>query len=115
MHVVSPEQLSEMVDELLTSFKKHPPKFIVDTHNRHFPYDGRPPLELWPMMQYQILKKYGIAKTEPDKAYADWLGQSVDSDEAERYWAMEPFREFVMENYKIAKVFGAHVIFQLKN
>ncbi|UCF15469.1 MAG: hypothetical protein JSW59_18880 [Phycisphaerales bacterium] len=47
MHTLAPEVLSERVDEILTAFEEDPPKFIVDTHKRHFPWD-RPPLELWP-------------------------------------------------------------------
>jgi hypothetical protein len=49
MHTLAPEVLSERVDEILTAFEEDPPKFIVDTHKRHFPWD-RPPLELWPTM-----------------------------------------------------------------
>lgn len=47
MHTLSPQELSERVAELLSSFEKEPPKFIVDTYKVHFPWD-RPPLELWP-------------------------------------------------------------------
>ena len=115
MHIRTPDELAEMVAGLLAEFEEEPPRFFVDTHNQHFPYDGRPPLELWPLMQHQILKKESIRATEPDEAYAEWLTKNVDSDEAERFRAMKPFREYVMKNYKIVRAFSQHVLFELKN
>jgi len=41
------KDLSARVAELLDAFAREPPKFIIDTQNRHFPWD-RPPLQLWP-------------------------------------------------------------------
>ncbi len=113
MQVYSPKELSDMVAELLSYFRKEMPKFIVDTHNRHFPYDGRPPLELWPLWQPQILKMEKIQSADPDKAYADWLAKSDWADEAGRYEAMKPFRDFVMKNYRIDQAFGDFVLFKL--
>jgi len=49
MHTLPPKDLAERVRELLDAFAKTPPKFIVDTENRHFPWD-RPPLQLWPSL-----------------------------------------------------------------
>jgi 4-amino-4-deoxy-L-arabinose transferase-like glycosyltransferase len=115
MHIIAPVELAEMVAGLLSEFEREPPKFVVDTHNIHFPYDGRPPLELWPIMQYQILKNQSIQTTEPDKAYAEWLTKNVDSDEAGRFRAMRPFREFVMKNYRVVQAFGQQVLFELKS
>jgi len=37
-----------------------------------------------------------------------------DPDEAKRFRAMKPFREFVMKNYQIVRAFGQHVLFQHK-
>jgi len=115
MHVKTPEQLAEMVTGLLAEFQKAPPKFFVDTHNIHFPYDGRPPLELWPDWQYQILKKAKVQAADPDEAYADWLTKNVDADEAGRFRAMKPFRQYVMSNYKIVRSFDQFVVFELKS
>jgi len=115
MHIRTPDDLADMVAGLLVEFEKEPPKFFVDTHNVHFPYDGRPPLELWPLIQYQILKSKGIKGTDPDEAYAEWLTKNVDSDEAGRFRAMKPLREFVMKNYKIVRSFDQHVLFELKS
>jgi hypothetical protein len=116
MQVYSPKELSDMVAELLSYFGKEMPKFIVDTHNRHFPYDGRPPLELWPIWQPQILKMEKIQSADSDKAYAEWLAKSAWANEAGRYEAMKPFRDFVMQNYGIDQVFSGSmfVVFKLK-
>lgn len=113
MHTLSPKTLSERVDEILSVFHEQPPKFIVDTHKRHFPWD-RPPLELWPIMQNQILKATGKKITQPDQEYSKWLRGNVDDDEALRYEAMQPFRQFVTKNYKIVRAFGQHVLFERK-
>jgi hypothetical protein len=149
MHVNPPAVLSTMVGELLSAFKRQPPKFIVDTYNKHFPYDRRPPLELWPRianglrlldnlpkererLMRVLLQTYNIQLDELDKngflrpdkqsaieryeaAYAKELREKIEPDEALRYEAMKPMREFVMKNYKIAQLFGEHVLFELKN
>jgi hypothetical protein len=114
MQVYSPQELSDVVVELLSYFRKEMPKFIVDTHNRHFPYDGRWPLELWPVWQGQILKMEKIQSADSDKAYAEWLAKSAWADEAGRYEAMKQFRDFVMQNYRIDQVFGSFIVFKLK-
>ncbi|MHC4171649.1 MAG: ArnT family glycosyltransferase [Planctomycetota bacterium] len=50
-----------------------------------------------------------------DKAWSQILRASFDEDEALRYEALQPFREFVMENYRIVRLFGNHVLFELKS
>ncbi|MEN6577574.1 MAG: glycosyltransferase family 39 protein [Phycisphaerales bacterium] len=47
MHALPPKELAERVREIVDAFEKNPPKFIVDTRKRHFPWTV-PPLELWP-------------------------------------------------------------------
>ena len=113
MHTMSPKTLSQRIDEILTAFEKKQPKFIVDTHKRHFPWD-RPPLELWPQtpkgplpLNKQIIDAY-------DAEYSKFLRERIEPDEALRYEAMQPFREFVMKNYKIVRPFGQHVLFERK-
>jgi hypothetical protein len=49
-----------------------------------------------------------------DAAYAKALSIKINSTEAQRYKAMKPFREYVMNNYKIVRTFGQHVLFQHK-
>ena len=122
MHTLSPQVLTERVDEILDAFKKEPPKFIVDSRKDHFPWD-RPPLELWPIMPKGFP---GVEKTQflppdekviaaYDEAWSKMLRERIEPDEALRYEAMKPFREFVMKNYEIVRTFvNPHVLFQRK-
>ncbi|MDH4240553.1 MAG: glycosyltransferase family 39 protein [Phycisphaerae bacterium] len=102
MHTLSPKVLSKKIEAMVSTFEKKPPKFIVDTHKVHFPWD-RPPLELWPQTQrgFLPLDKKTIDKYDAD--YAQMLHEKIEPDEALRYKAMQPFREFVMNNYQIAE------------
>ncbi len=114
MHTLSPEVLSERVDEILGAFEKEPPKFIVDSRKNHFPWD-RPPLELWPRTQKGFLPANEQIVGQYDTMYAKMLREKIEPDEALRYEAMKPFREFVMKNYKIVQPFvNPHVLFQRK-
>jgi len=128
MHTLSPEELSERVDEILSAFKKKPPKFIVDSRKDHFPWD-RPPLELWPKMQKGFLPANEQIVSQYDAMYSKMLREKIGPDEALRYDAMKPFREYVMKNYEIAEpkqyrlteggrlihlMFGEHVVFKRK-
>ncbi len=115
MHTLTPEELSKRINELLTAFRKQPPNFIVDTYKKHFPWD-RPPLELWPIIQYKILKSLDKEITNPDQEYRNWLGVNVNEEEALRYEAMAPFRKFVMSNYEIVPAnFHKYVLFKRKS
>jgi hypothetical protein len=113
MHTLTPQVLSERVSEILEAFEKEPPKFIVDTHKRHFPWD-RPPLELWPRTQKGFLPSVPQIVSQYDQMYANMLREQIEPAEAFRYEAMKPFREYVMQNYKIVQPFGANVLFQRK-
>ena len=113
MHTLSPEVLSERINEILIAFEKDPPKFIVDSRKDHFPWD-RPPLELWPRTQKGFLPANEQIAGQYDAMYAKMLREQIEPDEALRYEAMKPFRKFVMNNYKIVRPFGAHVLFQRK-
>ena len=42
------------------------------------------------------------------------LSEDFEPAEAERYKAMLPLRRFVMNNYKIVRMFGPHVLFERK-
>lgn len=115
MHIFRPEKLSAMITEMLKVLEEDKPKFIVDTRKIHFPGD-RPPLELWPktptgfiLMEQKQVQTY-------DAAHSELLAGKFGQDEALRYKAMAPFREFVMKNYKIVDgSFGEHVLFELKD
>jgi len=114
MHTLSPEALSERIDEILGAFEKEPPKFIVDSRKDHFPWD-RPPLELWPRTQKGFLPAVPQIVSQYDALYSKDLREKIEPDEALRYEAMKPFREFVMKNYKIVRQFiDPHVLFQRK-
>jgi hypothetical protein len=114
MHTLSPAVLAERVKEILSSFEKQPPKFIVDTHKRHFPWD-RPPLELWPRTRDGFLTPTEPAISQYEAGYTKLLKDNVkDPDEVKRFEAMKPFRDYVMKNYRVVRTFGQHVLFQHK-
>jgi hypothetical protein len=119
---LEPQKLAETVTGLLAEFEQEMPKFIVDSRKRHIPTD-RPPYELWPIVlkgfmgakkaRFLSLDKNEIATC--DRLWFDFLKKQFDEDEALRYQALKPLRDFVMQNYKIVRMFGQHVLFQLKN
>jgi 4-amino-4-deoxy-L-arabinose transferase-like glycosyltransferase len=121
MHVKSPRLLRRQVKYLVSTFEAEKPRFIVDSRKRHFPWD-RPQLELWPRLPKGFM---GAKKTiflpldekiieQYDLAWGEMLKKQFGEDEAGRYEAMKPFREFVMKNYSIVSSFGEHVLFRLK-
>jgi len=122
MHVKSPAALGREVAELLASFEKEPPRFIVDTRKRHFPWN-RPPLELWPLVSRrsagstagQFLPTDNKSIAAYDRGYQKFLADNIGVDEAERYKAMAPFRRYVMSNYSVVDMFGEHVVFVRKD
>ncbi len=117
----TPAALATEIDKLLTEFKEEMPKFIVDARKRHIP-TNRPPYELWPVV---IPPTLGVAKPRflnptnkaevdaYDKAWHNYLAKFEEA-EALRYDELKPFREFVMNNYRIVQMFGQHVLFELK-
>jgi len=117
----APSRMEEMIDSLLAEFEQQPPKFIVDSRKRHVPMN-RPPYELWPIMPEGFLGATKRQFLPPDKnliekfdkAWSGMLRERFDEAEALRYEAMKPFREFVMQNYRIVRMFGQQILFQLK-
>jgi hypothetical protein len=117
----SPALLEQKVSKVLDEFKEEMPKFIVDARKRHIP-TNRPPYELWPVV---IPPTLGVAKPRflnptnkaevdaYDKAWHNYLAKFEEA-EALRYDELKPFREFVMNNYRIVQMFGQHVLFELK-
>jgi 4-amino-4-deoxy-L-arabinose transferase-like glycosyltransferase len=106
----APQTLADNIAELLTEFEQEPPKFIVDSRKLHIP-TNRPPYELWPTVPKGFAKANRTWFLPPDEnviarydaEYSNWLGETFDQDEALRYEALKPFREFVMKNYIIAE------------
>jgi len=117
----APHLLEQAVAELMAEFERQPPKFIVDTHKRNIPIE-RPPYELWPVIPEGFMGAKKSTFLPPDKkviaaydaAWAKMLREKFGEDEALRYEALKPFREFVMNNYTIEQIFGQHVLFKLK-
>jgi len=113
MHTLPPAELSRRVAEILAGFEKYPPKFIVDTRKRHFPWD-RPPLELWP---HHPQTKQAIPRSQIQGFEQQWgeiLSEEIEPAEGQRFKAMEPFRRYVMAHYKIIMEAGPYVVFQRK-
>ena len=117
----APQKLTDSIEHLLAEFEQQHPKFIVDSRKLHIPTD-RPPYELWPIMPKGFLGATKRQFLPPDKnliekfdkAWSGMLRERFDEAEALRYEAMNPFREFVMQNYRIVRMFGQHVLFELK-
>jgi hypothetical protein len=119
----APPVLSQLVSQLLEEFNQQMPKFIVDSRKRHVPID-RPPYELWIVVRQEQgfnfpgAEKPHFVRSDEIEAYDKGWGQMLrtrfDEDEALRYEAMKPLREFVMKNYRITQLFGEHVLFELK-
>ena len=122
MHTKAPQKFAEDIKGLLAEFEQERPNFIVDSRKRHFPFN-RPPLELWPIVPkgFMGMKKGGFLPLDKnvieayDKVWSEMLRERFDEDEALRYEVMKLFREFVMKNYKIVRLFGQHILFELKN
>jgi 4-amino-4-deoxy-L-arabinose transferase-like glycosyltransferase len=123
MHVKSPKALSREVATIMAGFEKKPPKFIVDTRKRHFPWGLTRQLELWPWMDPRDFgKDKGGRFVAPDKAsiafydavYVKVIEGISGPDEVARYEAMRPLRQYVMNNYRIVRTFGPHVLFERK-
>ncbi len=119
MHTLAPEVLAGRISDILNSFRKKPPKFIVDSRKQHFPWD-RPPLELWPVTETGLLQIEPISGVNAyDKEWEDILRHSKikdGEDEALRYRAMNPFRIYIRNYYTpiARREFGSHILFQRK-
>jgi len=119
MHTRSPEDMSKLMDDLLTAFNKKQPKFLVDSRKYEFPYN-RPPLPLWPTMiknrgDFQLIQGNDEQVAQFDDAYTKSLAEQFKDGEVERYTAMKPLRDFVMQNYTPVKIYGQFVVFKLRN
>ena len=121
MHVKLPQRLKSEINYLVKKMKERPPKFIVDSRKQHFPND-RPPLELWPIVPQNMFgnERPRFLNNRPqeiaafDAALTKYLETEIEPDEAKRYEAMKPFRNFVMTYYKpiIREEFGPHRLYE---
>jgi hypothetical protein len=96
-------------------------------YSQQNPQGGRPiPNNPQVIAQYDTLYKRLLAEqfdpAQPENnsilATTGWPGlgpwNKAMPDEAERYEAMKPLRDFVMKNYRIAGQYGIHVLFERK-
>jgi len=108
MHTLPPAVLAERVQEILGGFEKAPPKFIVDTRKEHFPWD-RPCLELWPITAFTGQNQVTFLPPNPalvqtyDTSWSQALRQNWGSDEAARYEALAPLRQYIREHYRVVE------------
>jgi len=117
----TPQVFKGMITQMLKDFEREKPKFIVDSRKRHVPMD-RPPYELWPIVPKDFIgmKKAGflpfnkIVIDAYEKEWSEFLRKRFDEDEARRFEFLKPFRDFVMKNYRIVRMFNQHVLFELK-
>lgn len=121
MHVTPPPQFARQIQHLVSQLENTPPRFIVDSLKRHFPFD-RPPFELWPIVPQDMFgnPQPRLLSSDPreveafENAYADMLRQRFGEDEAQRFDAMKPFREFVMTHYRFAGQFESHMLYEYR-
>lgn len=118
MHVMPPSRLAALARTLVEQFRQTPPKFIVDTRKQHFPFD-RPPFELWPQIRKggspgDFLPSHPQAVEQYERQYGALIGSRFGAQEQERFEAMKSLRDFVMNRYKIVRLFGNHVLFEYK-
>jgi 4-amino-4-deoxy-L-arabinose transferase-like glycosyltransferase len=120
MHTRPPEQLAQIIDELIGAFDREMPQYIVDSRKRHLPLD-RPQLELWPILSYSSQGKPQFLPTDPqmvaefERQWKAMLQKRFGDDEARRFEVMGKFRRFVMGNYeRVEPMFGDCVVFKLK-
>ncbi len=119
MHITPPTVFGRKIDALLERFQEQPPRFIIDGLKRHFPFD-RPPFELWPILPPNTFgnPKPRLLADDPreiqafEAAHAAQLRRQFGEDEALRFEAMKPFRDFVRTRYRFAGQFGAHMLFE---
>ncbi|MDD5134299.1 MAG: glycosyltransferase family 39 protein [Phycisphaerae bacterium] len=113
MHVMSPEVLKTYIDELVSDLQNGLPKYLVDTHKVHYPWN-RPPLELWPTTERGLLPNKPQIIELYEHSYKNSLAEQIDKSEAQRFMVMKPLRDFVMNNYTPIRSFGQFIVFELK-
>lgn len=122
MHITPPDVLARHISTLVSQLQDAPPRYIVDTRKQHFPFDGRPPLELWPIIPPNM---FGNAQArhlanDPreieafEHAWSQMLAQRFGQEEAQRFAAMKPFRDFVMTRYRFVQNFGYHMLYEYR-
>ncbi|MCF7973906.1 MAG: hypothetical protein K9N55_08830 [Phycisphaerae bacterium] len=129
MHVKPVTRLQEDVEDILAGFRKQPPKYVVDSHKLHFPWN-RPVLEVWPVQNRLKIPAWPersealpATKAALDQYDATWSRvltthpqlKAFGEDEAQRFEAMRPLREFMLEHYVFVRRMGQFSVFRLKS
>ncbi len=127
MHVRPLPKFSENMSNIVSEFEQDMPKFIVDTHKRHFPWN-RPLLELWPAINRlqirswpknaRVLPANDNAIAEYDRAWSHILKthksfKAFGEEEAARFEIMLPLRHHIMRHYTFVRAIGPYYLFQL--
>lgn len=119
MHTRPPQQLEQIIDELLSYFNKEMPKYIVDSRKQHLPLN-RFKFELWPIVGYSSQGQPQFLPPDPqiveqfEKQWGQMTRDRFGDEEAHRFEIMGKFRKFIRENYDIIQMFGDDVVFKLK-
>jgi hypothetical protein len=120
MHILKKWTFRDTLKRILDGFSQHPPKFIVDSRKREFPWNV-PPLELWPQVPKELQgNQRGFLSTDPvqiqrfEMSYSEFLAKQASPEEAGRFEVMKPFRDYVMQNYDIVGMYGPHALFVRK-
>jgi hypothetical protein len=113
MYVVSPDDLKSYTAGLAADLDKGKAKYIVDTHKIDYPWN-KPALELWPKLEKGFLPNDNAAIQYYEINYGKMLEKQFGKIEADRFAAMKPLRDFVMNNYAPVRSFGQFIVFELK-
>ncbi|MCP4449826.1 MAG: hypothetical protein GY809_00070 [Planctomycetes bacterium] len=129
MHVKPVGKLKEDVNDILAGFHRQRPKFVVDSHKRHFPWN-RPLLELWPVQNKLKMpvwpeKSAALPATQAALAMYETAWPQVlkthpqlkafGEDEAARFEALKPLRQFMLDHYAYAGSLGQFTLFKLRS
>jgi len=116
-HVVSPSTLAAQAKDLVASFEREKPVFLVDTRKRDTPHTY-PPLEFWPFVpEMGFLPNQPSVVHDYETFWSRWLldniteiesgtktperARELAEDEANRFGAMKVIRDYVMANYDV--------------
>ena len=114
MYVVSPDSLKTYTTKLAADLDRGKAKYIVDTHKIDFPWN-KPALELWPKLEKGFLPNDPATIQYYEINYGTMLEKQLGKIEADRFAAMKPLRDLVMQNYTPVKIYGQFVVFELKS
>ena len=99
MHTTSPDSLRKRTLQIVADMQKNgPPAFIIDTKKRHFPWN-KPPLELWISTNNGLIPNNADVIKNIESQYYNIIAEKIDTEEANRFNAMKPLRDYIIQNY----------------